>query len=99
VQLRHDSYQYVRDTHRGGQSLIDEKAAIKTVTSLFNDFGKGAAIEKVVVAFHATYPGEKIWTYTALKKWNVKKQGYKLEVESKEEGRDYDPSGFDPFKP
>ncbi|KAB2109198.1 hypothetical protein AG0111_0g2599 [Alternaria gaisen] len=84
-----------------GSPQIKEKVAHKLMLRLWHDFGPKSAIQQIEVDFLAPGGSTKIWHYTVSRKWQKRiSDGIwkdKVVVEMWQEGKDYDPSTFDPF--
>lgn len=101
IHLRYDSFKFIPAERGWEKSAIDDGVARGVVTSLYNDFGADAAIEKVKVLFWAVSPGLTLWTYTAEKKWVSKENRYMVVVDRIVENEELDRrvrnEPFDPF--
>jgi uncharacterized protein (DUF2062 family) len=84
-----------------GSPQIKEKVAHNLMLRLWHDFGRESAIQRIEVAFVAAGGSTKIWHYTVSRKWEKRRSDGiwkdKVVVEMWQEGKDYDPSTFDPF--
>jgi hypothetical protein len=103
VYLEYDSYQLISypDPDAWGSPQIKQKAARDLMLRLWRDFGQKSALERIEVTFVSPGGSTKIWCYTVFWKWQKRASDgiwkSRVEVEMREEGRDYDPSTFDPF--
>jgi hypothetical protein len=101
--LEVDSYQLISypNSWSTGSPQIKEKVAHKLMLRLWHDFGRKSAIQRIEVAFVAAGGSTKIWHYTVSRKWEKRRSDgiwkEKVVVEMWQEGKDYDPSTFDPF--
>lgn len=101
--LEYDSYQLILYPHPDawGSPQIKQKAAHNLMLRLWHDFGPKSAIQQIEVAFVSPGGSTKIWYYTVFRKWQKRSSDGmwedKVVVEMREEGKDYDPSTFDPF--
>ncbi|KAJ6287495.1 hypothetical protein J3E71DRAFT_358329 [Bipolaris maydis] len=103
VYLEYNSYQLISypDPDAWGSPQIKQKAARDLMLRLWHDFGHNSALEQIEVTFVSPGGSTKIWYCTVFRKWEKRASDgiwkSKVEVEMREEGRDYDPSTFDPF--
>jgi hypothetical protein len=103
IQSKHDSKEFVPESYRypGAPCAINDESARQTVSSLFNDFGRGAAIKTVNVVFRSVSPGEVMWVYKTRREWNAEEERYDVAVDRSIEGEETDrisrASPFDPF--
>jgi hypothetical protein len=101
--LQLDSDQLISYPHpdEWGSPQIKEKVAHKLMLRLWHDFGPKSAIQQIEVDFVAPGGSTKIWHYTVFRKWEKRRSDgiwkEKVVVEMWQEGKDYDPSTFDPF--
>jgi hypothetical protein len=75
---------------------IEKKAAVKIATDLFEGFGKGSAMEQVLLTF-AAFVGTREWTFKVSRRCIKTKGVYGTVVETSKQGEDYDPAEYDPF--
>lgn len=101
IRLQQDTFELVPVERSWEESTIDDNAARRIVTALYNDFGANAAIETVTVSFLAVSPGQIVWTYKARKKWMSAGKCYIVVVERTIENEELDKrvrnAPFDPF--
>jgi hypothetical protein len=101
--LEVDTYQLISypNSWSVGSPQIKEKVAHNLMLRLWHDFGRESAIQRIEVAFVAAGGSTKIWHYTVSRKWEKRRSDGiwkdKVVVEMWQEGKDYDPSTFDPF--
>jgi hypothetical protein len=101
--LELDSHQLISYPHpdEWGSPQIKGKVAHKLMLRLWHDFSRKSAIQRIEVAFVAPGGSTKIWHYTVSRKWQKRRSNGiwedKVVVEMWQEGKDYDPSTFDPF--
>lgn len=100
VQLEHNSRQLISGER--GSTQINHQSVSNLMLRLWRDFGPGSPIEHIEVVFFAPEPSEKIWYYSVCKKARMRDDGIwegRVVVDVREEGTDYDPRSFDPFRP
>jgi hypothetical protein len=103
VYLEYHSYQLISYPHpdEWGSPQIKHKVVQKLMLRLWHDFGPKSEIERIEVIFIAPGGSTKTWYYTVFQKWQKRSSDGicegKVVVEMREEGKDYDPSSFDPF--
>jgi hypothetical protein len=103
VYLEYHSYQLISYPHpdKWGSPQIKQQVAHELMLRLWHDFGPKSAIQRIEVIFVAPGASTKLWYYTVFRKWQKRSSDGiwegKVVVEMREEGKDYDPSSFDPF--
>jgi hypothetical protein len=103
VYLEYNSYELISypDSEAWGSPQIKHNNAHKLMLRLWHDFGPNSSIQQIEVIFVAPGGSTKMWYYDVFR--NRQKRNSdgiwegKVVVEMREEGKDYDPSTFDPF--
>ncbi|USP74778.1 hypothetical protein yc1106_02052 [Curvularia clavata] len=101
--LEYDSYQLISypGPDEWGSPQIKQKVVRDLMLRLWHDFGRKSPLERIEVTFVSPGGSTKIWYYSVFQKWQKRASDgiwkSRVEVEMREEGRDYDPNTFDPF--
>jgi hypothetical protein len=103
VYLGYHSYELISYPHpdKWGSPQIKQQVAHELMLRLWHDFGPKSAIQRIEVIFVSPGTSTKLWYYNVSRRWQKRSSDgiweSKVVVEMREEGKDYDPSSFDPF--